>query len=876
MAIPSAAEKAIYDEASKECDQRVVVSLDYPVWSAKVEDLFSSSPVDQSLWWHTEPAPLISGGAALFRSFGGPPAEMLISRPLWFPLDNTLPHVFTINCRFPQTNPGYTQVIALGGLEGGRSKIADPLRIIQIGEDASTLGNAGDILVEGGFPGLEYSFANDQASHQYRFTLDPDAPTPFQAGSARNTIEVDATIRVEHTDPGESPSFIQYTNTVRPYFIVVGFIAEHDDAAQAALPGTLESPATLIEVQDITVDQLGAEGFEARVYPGWSSPNDGGDIDTAELGERFQMDGETWAKVPNAKQWKVDGGRSWQSDKFVVPLIASDPDDPDAIANIFKNNRLLNRVVLIDTRVLDDDGAATGWRRKICGIIEDVDTRHDDTGRLMVTLSGRDRPTVKLDTSLTRSFINAIGEIVAVNMEFTVPMMLTDIVAVGDASWDGDSLGATATNIHASPDMTPEALTTGQATLLAAFTQLCDELGLETFRRYSVSGEARYGQIVTALWTVGLGPAHDWQLQLPSGRDPEVDGYWQTGGASGFFNTADELRIGDSPAGTFHHIWSLFHLAELPQGATITDARLMMQALGAGGGVVLTTDVYFVASATPAFPTSQAEAEALALTSGVAWDFTASHADADWVLTPDLSAALQEVVDLSAWQAGNEIIVVVRTDTATGVVDFGSIGGPAADFETRLIVSFSNGARYVLRGQGSADPNDMRRIGLNENTRDGVGIVVVHADNMLQQEAIFSGGEPGPGDAPRAAYPARRRELHMSLAEGGSVEHPSLFATLPTLATENQRGHPRVGSVGAHRWRRENANLRTATVILHAHDAWEPTDEIGIDDPDHTGLVHTAETWVVNDVSTEFSDGAFSSLLSLVTQDVIKAVTRGL
>ena len=133
-----------------------------------------------------------------------------------------------------------------------------------------------------------------------------------------------------------------------------------------------------------------------------------------------------------------------------------------------------------------------------------------------------------------------------------------------------------------------------------------------------------------------------------------------------------------------------------------------------------------------------------------------------------LVAALERIVD-----PPEKSFVTQRKDAVEG-------GGYA-----RLIVEFDGGAEIVFHGIGSASElpaiTGMR---FPEGIREGVGQVVVHADNMLQGFEIFSSGEPGPADYPRAPYPPRAQELHVSLAESG------IFDTLVRLRTIGARELP--------------------------------------------------------------------------------------
>ena len=690
MAIPTGAEATKFADADHTVQSRVVIGLSIPRWTAQVTDTFGS--LVETLWWHTEPAPEITGGTFIIRGFGAPPFEVMVTTPKWFPIvDITLGFTVTINATFPETNPGYTVLFALGSLGGGRGKVADPMKIIQVGEDFPASGSysTGDIIVEGPL-GIRHIFSNDQATHEYLYQWDPDAGAD---GGGEMLIKVDTVTEIgpiDNDDFGETDGFVDEPHVVRPYFLVIGQVSQYDVDVTTVV-GSPASPTTLLQVHDVTVDQLGAEGFESVVYPGWTTANDGGDIDTALIGERFDLDGETWAIAPNVRGWRVTRGRDMSSDTFTVSFPAPEGTDPDTTQNIFQGDHWLGRPILIDARVGDGTASPvfTSWYRMIAGHIERVSTDVSDDGEVVVTIEGRDRASVKLDTELWRAYINTVasGTSDVINTGFTIDQILEDIVATGDASWDADALGDTDLSIQGAPDMTPEALNAGP-NLLSAFTSICDEIAMEVFRRYTVSSTGRYGLLVANKWTVG-----------------------------------DELD--------------------------------------------------------------------------------------------------------------------------------------------------SSATKFTVSGQNATAATNALAIGLVEDLQEGVGQVVIHADNMLQTSAGLSGGEPGPGDFPRSPYPPRSRELHSSLAESG------ITVGLPLFEYNDQDGDKFRGGTGRHSWFRENANRRRATVRLRDQIWAEPTDEFEIDDPEITGLT-TDEGWVLSNVTVEYADAVAMVTLDMVTADVLGAVRRGI
>lgn len=874
--IPSAAEQAIYDDDVRRLDERVAVGLDYPVWDGQRVDFFAGGPEpDPALWWFTEPAPDVSGGVVHFKNYGGPPFEMMISRPTWFPTnDPDLEIEATLSIKFPLLNPGYTIQAAIGTIQGGRAKLADPLRIVLLGSDATpgAGGSPGTIVVESAVRQATagYRFTNDLASHTYKLLWKPNAPQPFETGNTKITVQVDGVTQIELTDPQEVRDAVQETNVVAPFFIVLGLVANYERNAQTASAAfaTPALPVDIMQVEGITVIEAGS-GYETREYPDWTTANAGGDLDTAELGERFSLDGETWAKLPALESWSITKGRDAQADTFSVQLAGTDADDPDApnpfIGTQWKN-RFLYRPLIVDTRIVSGiSGSATAWKRQIAGIVEDVNVT-DDGSRTFVTLTGRDRPSKKLDTNLSRSYLESAGASVsAVNVGYTIGDILSDIIDVADSAWANDSLGDTDKSIHGSPDMTPEALTAGGGNLLDAFTQIIDETGFQCFRRYAVTGTGRYGELVVSKWSLGLGASGLWQVK---GDALLSDGYWEMP-VGAFVPSAAFIRLGELPPGTFEHAFVQFDYPQLPQGCRLLNAYISMLADGAGGGVVFDGTIYFNDVDSAAFPTSSADANAKALTTGTAWLTTFNHLSGVNVKTPDIKAELQEVLDRTGYGQGNPLLAIIKTNSAPlGSVKFISLDG--IGLKPTLIVEYDRGGRYVFRGGGSSfGPATIKNVSLGSSLRDGVGQVTISADNMLQTAAAFSGGEPGPGDFPRAPYPPAASEFH------GSVSETGIFASLPLFHHLDENDHAHKGGVGKWRFRHENANKRVAELVVQGHDWIEPAEEIAIDDPDRTGL-GVDETWVVDTLTVSSREGILETRAKLSANDYTRAITRAL
>lgn len=1236
--IPTAARQAVYDLANKRQQTRVAVVVSPVFWEGTISDEFDQGVLDDTKWLHSEPKPEVTGTVLNIKSYGAAPFEWVVSRPLWIPAqDLSLPFEISLDVTFPQTDPGYTQAIILGCLDGGRGRNADPMRIYQMGHNKTVSGlSAGDILVElGPQQGtLGYSFANDQAQHTYTYIWDPRTTVeePEETGDTRAEVLVDATSRLEQTDPNVNDQEVPFSNTARPFYLQIGVVAEFDQTSHDNAPGTPAAPVNVISVDSVQTIQHDTQGYETRVWPGWTAPGGSGLNEAAE-GERFEMGGETWAKMPGVVDWSIEKGRERTADSFTCRVSGIDPDDPTA-PNRFIADRLVGRPLVIDTAITDGsepvsniadptwgeivdpspvgvsvpsvigrqlcisrdrqwvcmvtDGPAspavervqiypwnevtkewgtevpqdypdpphsgaggardadfhpsgtwlavgsiggsaaaghiriysfdpatgeigqladkffdgtnethqiqfspdgaylaracrnvlevytfdeltgqiaevastnfggmtedpwgmdwhpsgdfiacatltsgpvalrfdrktnslgpelrpssgpTGagvdstvawtpsgnallyvgtaaaqgydvwsfteagggaflnkwsrpaadagidylvcpspwekffvtydnaddvfaihildhasetvlsdpalsvsvtdvasngnflsatescvfyrrstdppgadaicinnppsedeWIRQIAGIIERAEWMVTDDGHPQLVLRGKDRPAKVLDTELRRTYINQTGTFPAVNVGFSIDDILADLFDVASAIYEGDRLRDVVAEIQYNTGMQPQSLGASGSRLAEVYTQITDELAMSYWKRYRTFGDARWGKVFTHRWFGGLGAAsgQTYGPSIPWHHLPTDDGYWQSGGGTTFSNTGTFLRLGDSGAATLHHIFIKFPFIQLPPGCTVTRAQLALFSQGAGASATFNTTIYANRANDGFVPLNQAEADAMALTTGTAWAGTATWADNVWVKPPDIAAEIQEIVDLPGYQDGAGITIIIRTNSASATFDFDSEESTQA-MEARLLLEFSDGSQYTFRGEASTlGANNISRAALIET--DGPGMVAVHADNMFQSESIFTGGIPGPADFPGTPYPPRAPELHMSIAESGTI------SGLTEGETRDRRGNPRRGGPGILKFQRESAWRRTISLELFGHDWLEPDDEFGLDDPRDTG-VDTTETFVVDALQLRFQNDSLTTLVRASTSDWLRAVRRGI
>lgn len=502
MAVPAGGEIAVYNSDVKTHQNRIAIGLDYPAWTADKTDTFGSA-LDPKDWMFTQfsgDTVQVTGGNMNIRAKGEPPTEYAITRPLWFPQSESQAFELEINATFPTEIPAYPSLILIGGLNH-QLQHQDVAVILQEGVNnfTSAYGQTGQIRIGVLGSAWDDTFDGTETSHEYIFQWDP--------GLTLNAT----TLRVLR-DGGEKRA-VTPSDGARPQYVQFGFSWPTTVTRPSGTPPVVAvgvtAVETMVQVHDITVREFNGQGHETRVYPGWTSVNAGGDLDTAADGERFALDGETWAKLPqqNLLGADVNKGRS-RSDTFSVELASPDPDDPDTTLNRFDGDHLLHRPIIIDTRI--GDGAAsetfTAWKRQIAGVVEQVSVGVDAQGIPKVRLSGRDIPSFKLDSFISRAYTDAGGGAGTNDSGmggFTLDDIFNDLVEVADIV-AGFILGNTDKSIFG-PEVAPQSISTGGQSLLPVVQALADSAVQEFWRDYTVSGTARYGRVRVNTFTFGTG-----------------------------------------------------------------------------------------------------------------------------------------------------------------------------------------------------------------------------------------------------------------------------------------------------------------------------------------------------------------------------------
>lgn len=502
MVVPAGGDIALFNNATKELTFRVALGFARPAWTADVMfDFTALASFDHSLLWTTQ-----FGGAhpeldatdgLLIKQYGGPPHEKVITRKVCFPTDPDLAFGVRIKATFPESDPVYSQVITVGGLDQSFGVEAEPMQIVQGGSAFVGGANVGKEFVHGGGTIDSVGFAFSGTQHTYEVEWDPDAPGG--AGSEKLTIKRDTVTIVETSAAGSA---------VRPRYVAIGDIMPtRTDADGNAIPGLGSSgtPVTTMMIESIEIYELG-DGNETQTYPAWTEPEDGNDIDTAPERELFIMDGVTWAKLPVANILGISGQKSRTgNDTLSLTLGTPDPEDGDTV-NRFQGDVWVGNILLVDAMVTAG-GSDSDWYR--LGVFEITESRE----RGEINISATDRPMYKLDSYLARNYLGldadspVVGEVDGTNIDYTIMQILEDLVSVADVIHGGNGLGPTETAIQAKPDIVPQALDSGGQSLVTFFNAICDRLVLESWRKYRTTGDERYGQIVVNLWTFGSGTA---------------------------------------------------------------------------------------------------------------------------------------------------------------------------------------------------------------------------------------------------------------------------------------------------------------------------------------------------------------------------------
>ena len=136
------------------------------------------------------------------------------------------------------------------------------------------------------------------------------------------------------------------------------------------------------------------------------------------------------------------------------------------------------------------------------------------------------------------------------------------------------------------------------------------------------------------------------------------DGYSWAAGA-GFLNTVVYIGGATVDGDCFLRIPNV----TIPQGATISAAKLTFKAKANQAGAAVLTNIYMDDIDNAVAPTDQPEHGALNRTTAfTAWDNEGAWTTDTLYDSPDFTSAVQEVVDRGSWASGNAMQVLIDND----------------------------------------------------------------------------------------------------------------------------------------------------------------------------------------------------------------------
>lgn len=140
------------------------------------------------------------------------------------------------------------------------------------------------------------------------------------------------------------------------------------------------------------------------------------------------------------------------------------------------------------------------------------------------------------------------------------------------------------------------------------------------------------------------------------------DGSWE--GTPYFSNALGWLKIGTGGGG-YNNSFCRFRSLNLDNNAQIVTAYVKFHAAFNDTGTPVNLNIYFNDEDNAIAPTSYTEANALALTSVVAWDAVPAWTAGNFYNTVDIATALQEVLNRAGWVNGNNTMVVIKNNGST-------------------------------------------------------------------------------------------------------------------------------------------------------------------------------------------------------------------
>jgi len=205
------------------------------------------------------------------------------------------------------------------------------------------------------------------------------------------------------------------------------------------------------------------------------------------------------------------------------------------------------------------------------------------------------------------------------------------------------------------------------------------------------------------------------------------NGYWIQG-ASFIGSATDNLYFGNFGSGQRAHTYLVFQNVDIPQGATITSAKVELYCSWAQSGTTCNANVHFNDADDAAAPTNLSEADGLALTDAVAWDGIGAWSEGTTYETPDLAEILQAVVDRAGWAEGNNVMAVIKDNlSSSGAYRAAGIANPITPIEAHLVVEYEPPS-VVLPETGYYELTEVIDLGSPVQSRISASLTVTGED----------------------------------------------------------------------------------------------------------------------------------------------------
>lgn len=232
------------------------------------------------------------------------------------------------------------------------------------------------------------------------------------------------------------------------------------------------------------------------------------------------------------------------------------------------------------------------------------------------------------------------------------------------------------------------------------------------------------------------------------------DGYWTP---TTFYNATSTAKSGKGATEALHSFF-LYKNIIIPKGATIVAAYIRRFAYAAGAPIL---KVFANDTTVPVAPTNVSEAETLALSSGVAWNYGGTHPD-----SPDISTLIQGIIDKANWDIGKNLMLLVKDDGSainnyieTYTVDSGSANRPC------LEVTWTLPANWILKNAGVSGDDGYRYYNQWHSNETTVGL-----------------GSGAPGDQ-MYDYNGFFRFPSVAIPQGRTINHAYLVTVCQAAAT---------------------------------------------------------------------------------------------